>query len=303
MIAVGLALLSALSFATSTVVQHRAATSAVVAPGRRAALRLAARLVRTPAWLAGQGAAACGFALHGLALRFGPVTLVQPLLSSGLVLTLALGALVDRRHPDRPLPGPREWLSAVVVALGVFTFLVSAAPHGGHRLGSTPVLLSAAGAAFAALAAAFTGSRRPAAAHRALALGLAAGLGFGVTGVLLKEVVHRPPTSWSAIWTLLLMVAIGGCSIVAAQTAYQAGRLIESLPSLTVTEPVVAVTLAALAFDELLRPGWLAHTGQVVGLLVLALGVVDLARRSHAPLDPEPIVLPPVVDEARPRAG
>lgn len=301
MIAGVLALLSALSFATSTVVQHRAATSADVAPGRGSALRLASRLLRTPAWLAGQSAAACGFALHGVALRFGPVTLVQPLLSSGLVLTLALGALVDRRHPDRPLPGPREWLSAVVVALGVFTFLVSAAPHGGHPYGSAPVLLTAAGVAFTALAAAFAWSRRPKAPHRALALGLAAGLGFGVTGVLLKEVVHRPPTEWSAVWPLLLMAALGGCSIVAAQTAYQAGRLIESLPSLTVTEPVVAVTLAAIAFGEMLRPGWLAHIGQVVGLIVLVFGVVDLARRTRAPLDPEPIVVPPEVEEAGPR--
>ncbi len=295
MTAVVLALLSALSFATSTVVQHRAATSAEVAPGRGAAMRLAARLLRTPAWLGGQAAAAFGFLLHGAALRFGPVTLVQPLLSSGLVLTLALGALVDRRHPDRPLPGAREWLSALVVALGVLVFLVSAAPHGGHRHGAAPVLLTAAGIAFAGLGAAFAWSRRPRAPHRALALGLAAGFGFGVTGVLLKEVVRERPVGWSAIWPLLLMVAIGGCSIVAAQTAYQAGRLIESLPSLTVTEPVVAVTLAVLAFGERLRPGW-AHVGQVAGLLILALGVIDLARRAHTPLDPEPIVVPPMAD-------
>lgn len=298
MIAVVLALLSALSFATSTVVQHRAATSAVVSPGRGAALRLAGQLLRTPAWLAGQGAAACGFVLHGTALWFGPVTLVQPLLSTGLVLTLALGALVDRRHPDRPLPGPREWLSAGVVALGVLIFLVSAAPHGGQRHGYAPVLLAASGLAFAGLGGAFAWSRRPRAPHRALALGLAAGLGFGVTGVLLKEVVHERLSGWTAIWPALLMIALGGCSIVAAQTAYQAGRLIESLPSLTVTEPVVAVSLATLAFDEMLRPGWLAHVGQVAGLLILALGVIDLARRTRAPLDPEPIVVPPVAERA-----
>src|SRR3954447_17458848 len=156
MTAVLLALLSALSFAVSTVTQHRAATSCEVRPGRWAALRLAGRLLRTPAWLAGQCAAACGFVVHGVALRFGPVTLVQPLLSSGLVLTLALGALVDRRHPDRPLPDRRQWLAAVVIAGGVVTFLLAAAPRPGTPLGKAPVLLGAAGLAFAGLAAAFT---------------------------------------------------------------------------------------------------------------------------------------------------
>ena len=291
--AVALGLLSALSFATSTVVQHRAATSAVVPPGRGAALRLALRLLRTPAWLAGQLTAACGFTLHGLALRFGPVTLVQPLLSSGLVLTLALGALVDRRHADRPLPDRRQWLAAGVVALGVVTFLLSASPGSGRELGRPAMLLTAAGVALTLHAAAFVWSRRPGAPHRALALGLAAGVGFGVTGVLLKEVVNRAPTSWSALWPVLLMALVGAVSIVSAQSAYQAGHLIESLPSLTVTEPLVAVVLAALAFDELLQPGWAAHAGQVLGLGVLAFGVIDLARRSRAPLDPEPIVVPP----------
>jgi drug/metabolite transporter (DMT)-like permease len=291
MIAVVLGLLSALSFATSTVVQHRAATEATVRPGRGAALRLAGRLLRTPAWLAGQLAAACGFALHALALRFGPVSLVQPLLSSGLVLALALGALVDRRHPGRPLPGPRQWVAAGVVVLGVAGFLVSAAPRPGKEFGSAPGLLTTAGIALFALAGAFTWSHRPSAPHRALALGLAAGIGFGVTGVLLKEVVARAPTTWSAVWPILLMVLVGALSIVSAQSAYQAGDLIESLPSLTVAEPVVAVVVAAVVFGEGLRPGW-AHLGQVGGLVVLALGVVDLARSCRAPLDPEPIVLP-----------
>jgi drug/metabolite transporter (DMT)-like permease len=292
MTAVALALLSALSFATSTVVQHRAATSTEVRPGRGAALRLAARLLTNRAWLAGQGTAAVGFALHGLALRAGPVTLVQPVLSSGLVLTLALGAVVDRRHPGRPLPGSRQWAAAGVVALGVMLFLVSASPAPGLPTGRPAVLVVAAGGAFGVLAAAWAWSRRPGAPHRALALGLAAGTGFGITGALLKQVVHRLPTTWSAVWPALLMVVVGACSIVAAQSAYQAGALIESLPSLTVLEPVVAVAVATAAFGEALAPGRLAHAGQAGGLVILAAGVVYLARRPAAPLAAAPHLSP-----------
>lgn len=284
MIALALALLSALAFATSTVVQHRAATTVEVAPGRGESARVLLRLLARPAWLAGQAAAAAGFVLHGLALRVGAVSLVQPLLASGLVLGLSLGAVVDRRHPGRPLPTSRQWAAAGAAAAGVALFLVSAAPAPGRATGRPAVLLIACGLALAALAAAGTWSRRPRAAHRALALGTAAGIGFGVTGALLKEVVGRAPTSWSAFWPLLAMVLVGACSIVAAQAAYRSGALIESLPPLTVLEPVVAVAVAAVAYGEELASGWLAHAAQLAGVLILAGGVVALARRPPADL-------------------
>jgi drug/metabolite transporter (DMT)-like permease len=276
--AVALALLSAFSFATSTVVQHRAATETTVEPGRWAPVRLFLQLIRTPAWLAGQGAALTGFILHGLALRTGPVVLVQPLLSSGLVLTLALGALVDRRHPGRPLPAPRQWLAAGVVVVGLILFLATAHPRHGHARGSLVVLCLAVGSALLlALAALWWNHdrRRP---HRALGLGVAAGCGFGITGVLLKQVVRHAPTSWTALGPLLAMLVVGAVSIVCAQTAYHAGALIESLPVLTVLEPVVAVTVASRAYGEHLHAGWLPHLGQGAGLVCLAVGVFVIAR-------------------------
>jgi drug/metabolite transporter (DMT)-like permease len=292
MTAVLLALLSALSFAVSTVTQHRAATSCEVRPGRGAALRLAGRLLRTPQWLAGQLAAATGFALHGMALRFGPVTLVQPLLSCGLVLTLALGALVDRRHPGRPLPHRRHWLAATVVVSGVVLFVISAAPrHGSGRADPLRLLIATCGV-LAVIALAWVWARRPHRPHRALALGIAAGTGFGVTGTLLKQVVHEAPITWSGLWPLLLMILVGVCSIVSAQSAYQAGHLIESLPPLTVLEPVVAAGVASFAFGEALAPGLLAHAGQLAGLLLLAGGVIDLARRPAPVLEEIAIPVP-----------
>jgi drug/metabolite transporter (DMT)-like permease len=280
--AIVLALLSASSFATSTVVQHRAATEVGDAHGTGGPLQLFLRLLRTPAWLAGQAAAVTGFVLHGFALRFGPVVVVQPLLSGGLVLTLALGALVDRRHHSRPLPSRRQWLAAGVVVVGLTLFLVSARPRHGVVTGRALVLLLAgAGALLAALGAAWwrRGRDRP---HKALALGIAAGIGFGITGVLLKQVVRHPPTSWHHIWPLLLMIVVGATSIVLAQSAYQTGALIESLPCLTVLEPVVAVAVASRAYGEHLHPGLLYHAGQLAGLVMLFVGVVGIARAEMA---------------------
>ncbi|MGZ4546410.1 MAG: DMT family transporter [Nocardioidaceae bacterium] len=282
MIAVGLALLSALSFATSTVVQHRAVTSAHAAPGRRRALRLVLGLLTDRAWLAGQLAAVAGVALHALALRSGPVVLVQPVLSAGLVFSLALGALVDRHHPDRRKPVRAEWLAAGVVVVGLTVFLLTARPAAGSASGRPLVLAGAAAGELLLAAAAFAWSRRPNAPHRALVLGVAAGAGFGVTGLLLKDVVAHPFSSWEDSWSLLALVIVGALAFPAAQLAYRAGHLIESLPTMTVLEPVVAVALASLAFGETLAGGW-ARAGQLGGMVLLTAGVVSLARHQVGP--------------------
>jgi len=277
-IAVLLALLSATAFATSTVVQHRAATTVGEQQESRGPVGLFVRLLRTPAWLAGQGAAVVGFVLHGAALRFGPVVVVQPLLSAGLVLTLALGALVDRRHAGRPLPSRRQWVASGIVVLGLTLFLLSAHPRHGAVAGRALVLLLAGAASLLAAAAAVWWRRLPGRRHKALALGVAAGCGFGITGVLLKQVVRHPPRDWHSLWPLLLMILVGVTSIVLAQSAYQTGALIESLPPLTVLEPVVAVAVASRAYGEHLHPGWLQHMGQGAGLVLLATGVIVIAR-------------------------
>jgi drug/metabolite transporter (DMT)-like permease len=286
-----LALVCAVLFATAAVVEHRVANNCAVEPGRSAALRLIMRLVHSKAWLAGQLCSAVGFVVHGMALRAGPVVLVQPILSFGLVITLVMGALVDRRHPGRPLPSRAQWASAAVVVLGLVLFLRTAHPRHGHGTGRADILLAGGLAVLLLGLAALAWNHSKKHSHRALALGIAAGCGFGMTGVLLKQVVHAAPTSWSSIWPLLLLLLCGATSIVCAQSAYQAGALIESLPSLTVLEPVVAVVVASMAYGERLHPGPWWHVGQVAGMVLLAAGVTGIARaegRRHTPLS-EPV--------------
>jgi hypothetical protein len=284
MIPVVLALLSALSFATSTVVQHRAVSSASAAPGRRRALRLVLGVLTNRVWLAGQVAAVAGIVLHALALRSGAVVLVQPLLSAGLVISLVLGALADRGHPGRRTPVRAEWLAAGVVVLGLTVFLLTARPAPGTTTGRPGVLVATTVGELLLCAAAYGWSRRPRAPHRALALGIAAGSGFGVTGLLLKDVVSHPITSWWHSWALLALVLVAALAFPAAQLAYRAGALIESLPTMTVLEPVVAVALASVAFGETLAGGWAAHAGQLAGLVLLTVGVLSLARHQTGEL-------------------
>jgi drug/metabolite transporter (DMT)-like permease len=280
MTAVLLALLSACAFAVSTVAQHGAA-AAVPAGGHPSGLRWLAGLLRHRAWLCGQASAAAGFALHAYALRLGRVVIVQPVLSSGLVLTLGLGALLARRLPAGARPDAGSWLAAGVVAAGLCAFLLSAHPSGGSGHARPELLVGAVGGALLAVAAAAGWSRRPGRAHRALALGIAAGCGFGVTGLLLKQVVAPGP--WTAAgWPAAALLVVGAASIGCAQYAYRAGSLIESLPALTVLEPLTAVLLAGPVFGERLAAAPTSVLGQLLGLVALTTGVVVLARRSGA---------------------
>src|SRR6476659_408225 len=119
-----LALAAASAFAAATVAQHRGATDAAADPNGG----LLRRLLRQRVWLAGHALAIGGLLLHAAALRSGRLVVVQPLLPSGLVLALVFGVLVDRRHPDRPLPDRVQWGAAVAVALGLSLFLLAARP-------------------------------------------------------------------------------------------------------------------------------------------------------------------------------
>jgi drug/metabolite transporter (DMT)-like permease len=276
--AVLLSLAGACAFGVSTVVQHRTAADTAAVAGARWLVRLA----RRPAWLAAEAAGGLGVVLHAAALRSGPVALVQPLLAGGLVFALALGAWADRRHPGRPQPGRRQWLAALAVTAGLTTFLLSARPAAGTALAPAAGLAALAAVALLVAGVAACSTRRPGRPHRALVRGAAAGTCFGVTGLLLKQLLGVPVPSWAAAATAgeLLSLAVVGTAL--AQAAFVAGPLVESLPVSTVLEPAVGVLLAVPLFGEALLPGAGARVGQLAGALVLGAGLVVLARRGPA---------------------
>ena len=268
-----LAFAGACAFAVSTVVQHRTATDTAATGGW-----WLVRLVRRPAWLAGEAAGALGVLLHAGALRTGPIVLVQPLLASGLVLSLALGAWLDRESPDRP--GRGAWLGALAVAVGLTTFLLTARPTSGAGTGHELGLAVVTGAALLIGGAAALWARRPGHPHRALVLGAAAGTGFAVTGLLLKQLTGETLLSWSAAGTAVELALVATLGTALAQAAFAAGPLVQSLPVLSVLEPGIAVLLAGPLFGEALQAGTAARVGQLAGALLLGLGLVVVARHS-----------------------
>jgi drug/metabolite transporter (DMT)-like permease len=271
---------SALFFAVGAVVEQEA-TLASTSDGT---LDLR-RLVRRPAWLAGQAANVVGIVLQVIALALAPVSIVQPLLAGGLVVALGIRSVKDRRWPVG-----RDLLGAAMAAGGLAVFLAAAHPADvtqDHVPGKVAVL----GATLVALALVALARVAKEGRRGALGSGLAAGIAMGIAAVLisaaLKTLSHdgladalTGPALWGAV-----VVGIG--AQIACQQAFSRGSLAWSLPVLTVADPLAAVPAARWLLDEQLEPGHALVWGTAA--VVAAVGVVLLARAvDPVPVSPSP---------------
>jgi hypothetical protein len=66
--------------------------------------------------------------------------------------------------------------------------------------------------------------------------------------------------------------------MVLSQSAFQAGPLDASLPTLSATDPVVSVVIGAVAFGESVRSGLFATTFEVISLTAVVVGIFMLGR-------------------------
>jgi drug/metabolite transporter (DMT)-like permease len=119
---------------------------------------------------------------------------------------------------------------------------------------------------------------------RAVLLGVAAGLGFAYTAVLMKRTVEELPGGARTLvgsWSLWAMVAAGLCSLFLLQNALHSGPLVAVQPALTVTDPVASTAYGVAMFGEDIRTGpWVLP--ELTGMALILYGSVLLSR--HAPL-------------------
>lgn len=274
LIAVVCALLSAFGYALASVLQHRAASSQ---PGEHSMrLGLLTRLIRNPWWLVGIACDGFAFVFQFVALGHGSLVLVQPLLVSGLLFALPLGAWLSGT-----VMKPRDWCGAALVCIGLSTFLLASSPDPGHQGMSGrawAMLLGFATVSMTILIVAAQG-RTPRA--RAFLLAIAAGITYGLTAALTKVCAHQlgqGPTQLLSHFEVYALVAFGLIGMLLAQSAFQAGSLDASLPVLTVVDPVVSIVIGALALGEAIEVGLLPTFLEVAGLVGMTIGVFLLAK-------------------------
>jgi drug/metabolite transporter (DMT)-like permease len=239
-------------------------------------LSLLANLLARPMWLGGVLAAVGTVTLQALALAAGPLALVQPLLVSALLFALPASVLLEKRRPSVV-----EWAWALLLVFGLAVFLRAAQPGTGPALPDDgPLLLMGAVAAAVAVSLAAVG-RGPGRRHRAVLLGLATGIMFGLTASLIKYTVALARAEgWHLFleWPVYALLVVGAVGIVLSQAAYQAGPLAGALPPLIIADPIVAIIVAVWAFGEELATDAVAVTFEVIGISAMALAIVRLAH-------------------------
>jgi hypothetical protein len=276
-------LLAAALFGVSTALQHRSA--GLVSDGSQASERLGgfmARTLRHPLWIIGAVADIGGFVLHALALRLGPLTVVQPLLVSSIVFAVVLRQLLERRWPRR---SELVWASALT--LGLILFLTIATPTGRVAQPADPVPAAVVGVliGFGVLGFFACGRRYTGSAAAAL-LGTATGLSYAAVAGLLKQdvgVLNRGVGALAVSWPLYALIAVGAFSIVVNQLAYRAGPLSSSLPTIMTVDAVVSLVIGASVFDEGFRNGAVDLLGEAAGLALMLAAAVGLTRSGPEP--------------------
>ncbi|CAN3131520.1 EamA-like transporter family protein [Mycobacterium sp. smrl_JER01] len=274
-----LAFLAAVFLAIGIVVRQRATLDVPAEHGVSAVMFQT--LVRRPLWWAGTAAAVAGYLFQALALSTGSLLLVQPILVSALLFALPLSARLAHRRVTRA-----EWAWALLLtaALAVFVVLAKASPGDYEASLSTSAVVALV--CTAAVLGCVIVAVRIVGWIRAVLLAVAVGVLFGVVAVLTKLVMHvlthEGVTAVLTTPVLYLLAILGVVATLLQQSAFHAGSLQTSVPTMLVLEPMVAVVLGAVVLGEHLNvSGWDA-VAIAVSTLAMVAGTIALGRDEGA---------------------
>jgi drug/metabolite transporter (DMT)-like permease len=271
-----LSLASAASYGLAAVLQHRAAISEPAGLSMRAGLLIS--LARRPRWLIGNALDGVGYLFQFLALRRGSLILVEPILILSLVFALPLSAWLD--HQRVSVSG---WVSTAAIVAGVALFLGVAHPGLGHPNASGEAWTLLTVAIVAVCGAAAMLARRGSRSRAAVLLAVGSGTAFGYVAAVTERTGHvldAGVVHTLATWVPYALVVGAVVALLLTQSAFHAGALRLSLPTLTVAQPLVAGAIGLGIFGEHIDSGGVAPVFEVLGLALVTFGVFVLARSS-----------------------
>jgi drug/metabolite transporter (DMT)-like permease len=228
--------------------------------------------------------------LQGAALDRGRLAIIQPLLVTSVIFAMPLGYFLT----GQKITG-RQVFGAVVTVAGLAVFAVVGDPAGGvdNAAGSECfVAFVVIGAICAAL---LVVARRGDTMVTAACYGVVAGMLFGVSATLMKPVVEMMhEEGWAVLsgWQLWVLAVTGIVGFLIQQISLATGRLVTSVASVSVANPVVSVTLGVVLLEErLARPTWHVVVA-IIALAVALLGVVVITSARERTSEPAVRVAP-----------
>jgi drug/metabolite transporter (DMT)-like permease len=199
------ALLSALGTNLAFLLKYR---GAIAAPDidMRYPLRSAIDLFRSKWWSIGWGVAAIAFALHVAALTLAPISIGQAVLAGGLVFLAVLAERYFGFHLGR-----RQWIGIALVAVSLSLLTLTGGgggAHSGYALAGMIIFEGIAVGVGLLLFLSHLIDRIP--VQRGVLLGVAAGLGFGISDVAIKALsgdLGSGPAGLLSPWTVVIVTA------------------------------------------------------------------------------------------------
>lgn len=278
-----IALASAALFALGSSLQHRSAGNAP-STSKRA---MAAALLRRPSWVIGALLCASAFGLHALALSRGDLTVVQPIILSGIVFAVFARSAIDRRLPSR---GELGWAGVTWAGLALF---IAALKPVDPRPPQNDLALIVVGVGLAVVAVLGLAARKvnDQALRRGVLLAAGAGLCFGLVAGLVKLTTTEAGNgllSALGAWSTWVLVGVGATAILLNQRAYQSTRLSVTAPVLNIVQLLISLSFGLIVFRERLFASPATVVFEVAGLAVMMLGVVRLATRAAEDPGTEP---------------
>jgi multidrug transporter EmrE-like cation transporter len=270
-LAVGLglicALLSALGTSLAFLLKHKGAVAAPDVDVRHP-LRSAVDLFRSKWWSIGWGVAVAAFALHVAALTLAPISVGQAVLAGGLVF---LAVLAERFFGFEL--GRRQWVGIGLVAVSLTLLTLTGGgggrAHSDYSLAGMIVFEGIAVGVGVILVLSHLIERI--AVQRGVLLGLAAGLGFGISDVAIKALsgdLDSGPIGLLSPWSVVIVTA-AVFSFYASARSLQIG---DGVAVIAVTS--VAANLSTILAGLAVFGDRLGNDALVVGLRVVAFALI-----------------------------
>jgi multidrug transporter EmrE-like cation transporter len=285
------ALLSALGTNLAFLFKHR---GAVEAPDvvMRHPLRSASDLFRSRWWSIGWGVAGVAFALHVAALTLAPISVGQAVLAGGLVF---LAVLAERFFGFEL--GRRQWTGIGLVAVSLSLLTLTGGGGGAHSGYSLAGMITFESIAVGVgLLLVVTHLIERIAVQRGVLLGIAAGLGFGISDVAIKALsgdLDSGPVGLLSPWSVVIVTA-AVFSFFASARSLQIG---DGVAVIAVTS--VAANLSTILAGLAVFGDRLGNDALVVGVRILAFALILVG----AALIPAPVRAGEALEESAAEPG
>ena len=286
------ALLSALGTNLAFLFKYK---GAVAAPDvdMRHPLRSAVDLFRSRWWTIGWGVAAVAFALHVAALTLAPISIGQAVLAGGLVF---LAVLAERFFGFEL--GRRQWIGIGLVAVSLTLLTLTGGgggdAHSGYSLAGMITFEAIAVGVGLVLVLSHLIERIP--VQRGVLLGIAAGLGFGISDVAIKALsgdLDSGPAGLLSPWSVVILTA-AVFSFYASARSLQIG---DGVAVIAVTS--VAANLSTILAGLAVFGDRLGNDALVVGVRIAAFALILVG----AALIPAPVRAGEALDESSVESG